>query len=532
MNGNEAPQRDPQETTATTFQNAEEVQPPNRKEVDEAIARLKNNKSAGTDEIPAELLKEAGATFKDYFHQLIVKIWNEERMPTDWNTSIICPIHKKGDRRECKNYRGISLLNIAYKILASIMCERLKPHVIRIIGPYQCGFMPGKSTTDQIFTLRQILEKTHEFQVDTHHLFIDFKQAYDTPTRDELFKAMNRFGIPSKLIKLCRMTLLDTRSCVRINGATSNTFTTIRGFRQGDALSCSFFNILLEFIMQVANINTRNIIYTKSSQILGYADDLDVIGRTTKDVADNFLAIERAAEDVGLKINEDKTKYLLSSRRENSHNRIGQNISIGNHRFEAVRNFIYLGTEVTYDNDITSEIKRRIMLASRCLYGLSKMMRSKNLSRKSKIKLYHELVQPVLLYEAGSWSLTTTDEELLLVFERKILRMIFGPIRENGEWRIRYNHELQELYQHADVVQKIRTKRLSWAGHVVRMDDDQPAKKVFSREPSGTRRRGRPRTRWVDLVESDTADLGIPNWRGTANSRTEWSSLIRLAESI
>ena len=60
-----------------------------------------------------------------------------------------------------------------------------------------------------------------------------------------------------------------------------------------------------------------------------------------------------------------------------------------------------------------------------------------------------------------------------MVFERKILRIIFGPIRENGEWRIPYNHDLKELYQHADVVKKIRTKRLSWAGHIVRMDVDQ-----------------------------------------------------------
>ena len=118
-----------------------------------------------------------------------------------------------------------------------------------------------------------------------------------------------------------------------------------------------------------------------------------------------------------------------------------------------------------------------------------------------------------------------------MVFERKILRMIFGPIRENGEWRIRYNHELKELYQHADVVKKIRTKRLSWAGHVVRMDDDLPAKKVFFSNPSGTRRRGRQKTRWVDLVNRDAEQLAIPSWRGTANSRTEWSRIIRLAES-
>ena len=61
-----------------------------------------------------ELLKEAGAMFNKYFHKLKVRIWNEEKMPEDWNTSSICPIHKKGDRIECKIYRGISLLNTAY----------------------------------------------------------------------------------------------------------------------------------------------------------------------------------------------------------------------------------------------------------------------------------------------------------------------------------------------------------------------------------------------------------------------------------
>lgn len=513
------------------FQNTEDVPPPTRAEVNESIQRMKNNKSAGIDGIPAELFKAAGTSFNSAFHQLLTKIWNEETMPDDWKTSIICPIHKKGDRRECKNYRGISLLNIAYKILASIMCERLKPHVIRIIGPYQCGFMPGRSTTDQLFTLRQILEKTHEFQVDTYHLFIDFKQAYDTPTRDELFKAMNLFGIPSKLINLCRMTLTDTRSCVRVGGTTSKTFPTIRGFRQGDALSCSFFNILLELIMKVANINTRNIIYTKSSQILGYADDLDVVGRSKEDVTRSFLAIEKAAKDVGLQVNEDKTKHLLSSRSEASHNRLGQNIKIGHYQFEAVRNFIYLGSEVTHDNDVSSEIKRRIMLANKCLFGLSKMMRSKHLTRRTKIKLYHELIQPVLLYGAECWNLTSSDEELLMVFERKILRMIYGPIQEYGEWRIRYNHELYQLYQFADVSKRIRTKRLRWAGHVARMDDDLPAKQMFSKNPGGTRRRGRQRTRWVDLVNKDAEELGIPRWRETATSREDWSRRIHSTES-
>ena len=213
----------PQEETLV-FNSNEDVPQPTTEEVQSAIQRLKNNKSAGSDGIPAELLKAAGINFIDAFHQLLVKIWNAETMPNEWNQSIICPIHKKGDKKECKNYRGISLLNIAYKILASILSERLKPHVIKIVGSYQCGFMPDRSTTDQIFTLRQILEKTHEFQVDTHHLFIDFRQAYDTPQRNELFKAMNLFGIPSKLIKLCQMTLNDTCRSVKAAGTTMDNF--------------------------------------------------------------------------------------------------------------------------------------------------------------------------------------------------------------------------------------------------------------------------------------------------------------------
>ena len=84
-----------------------------------------------------------------------------------------CSILKKGDATICSNYRGISLLTIANVILSSLLCERLKPFVDKQIGSYQCGFRPGKSTIDQIFTLRQILEKIRDKQINTFHLFVD-----------------------------------------------------------------------------------------------------------------------------------------------------------------------------------------------------------------------------------------------------------------------------------------------------------------------------------------------------------------------
>ncbi|WP_333764848.1 RNA-directed DNA polymerase, partial [Streptomyces sp. IBSBF 2390] len=188
-------------------ENTVDVEAPSVEEIKAAIRKLKNNKSPGSDGIPAELLKHAGEHFVEHLHLLFQQIWSNLTMPSEWSLSMITPVYKKGDKKECKNYRGISVLNSAYKILSFILCERLKPYLHNIIGDYQCGFRPGKSTTDQIFTLRQILEKTREFQIDTHHLFIDFKQAYDCIIRDELYSAMMELGIPKRLILLCQMTL-------------------------------------------------------------------------------------------------------------------------------------------------------------------------------------------------------------------------------------------------------------------------------------------------------------------------------------
>jgi hypothetical protein len=84
------------------------------------------------------------------------------------------------------------------------------------LGEYQCGFCPGKSTINQIFTLSQIIEKTVEFQIGVQHLFIDFKAAYDSINCKKLYSAVEEFGIPRKLIKLVQMTMVKVECSVRI----------------------------------------------------------------------------------------------------------------------------------------------------------------------------------------------------------------------------------------------------------------------------------------------------------------------------
>ncbi|XP_055548204.1 uncharacterized protein LOC129731867 [Wyeomyia smithii] len=192
------------------------VDPPTLDEVKNACKELKNNKAAGKDDLPAELFKVGSERLCSAIHQIILRVWSEEQLPTDLLEGLICPIYEKGHRLECSNYRGITHLNSAYKILSRILFQRLRPLQEAFVGEYQCGFRVGRSTTDQMFTLRQILDKFREHNLQTHHLFIDFRAAYDTVKRNELWQIMLEHGFPTKLIKLIRATLDGFTSCVGV----------------------------------------------------------------------------------------------------------------------------------------------------------------------------------------------------------------------------------------------------------------------------------------------------------------------------
>jgi hypothetical protein len=117
---------------------------------------------------------------------------------------------------DCSYYRGISLLSTSYKILSNILLSRLTPYVDEIIGDHRCKFRRNRSTTDQIFYIRQILEKKWEYNGTVHQLFIDISKAYDSLRREVLYKILIEFGIPRKLVRLIKMCLNEIYSKIRI----------------------------------------------------------------------------------------------------------------------------------------------------------------------------------------------------------------------------------------------------------------------------------------------------------------------------
>ena len=157
---------------------------------------------------------------------------------------------------------------------------------------------------------------------------------------------------------------------------------------------------------------------------------------------------------------------------------------------------------------------------------LREAIHQKQNDKTTKLILYKTLILPVFLYGPEAWTLLSTDAAALRVFERKI----FGPVRVGDDFRIRVNSELYEHLTDMDVVQRINNQRLRWLGHVVRMEKDAPARRVFDAGICGSRQRGRSCIRRKDQIEEALSSIGVTNWHRRAKSRSAWKDVLRQAE--
>ena len=304
---------------------------------------------------------------------------------------------KKGDRKQCNNYRGISLLNIAYKIFAILLYNRLSNIIEPEIGNYLMGFRPNRSTIDNIFMVRQIYEKCHKYNIDLHNIFIDFSQAFDKVNRDVIYNSLSKHNIPDKLIKLIKLTMQQTKMKVKVNNRYSEWFETNTGVRQGDPLSDLLFSVVLDSV--ITKLEVRGKLTARLKQICAYADDIVIIGRTKRTLIDTFCKLRQEA--AGLIINNNKTKYLYYTRKTTH----PTYMDTEEEQFEQVNSFKYLGAMVNTDNSIEEEIKERIAAGNRTYHVHKKLFTSKLMSRNVKLQLYNTLICPTVTYVSETWVL-------------------------------------------------------------------------------------------------------------------------------
>jgi hypothetical protein len=284
--------------------------------------------------------------------------------------------------------------------------------------------------------------------------------------------------------------MAGSKATVRVDNQYTSTFPITNGVRQGDALSSILFDLVLEAILQKTNITGHT--GTKSTQILVYTDAVAIMSRSKNALKDTLINREKEARRRGLLVCEKKTKYMQVARVVHTN----EHLCCGQHKFEQVKEISYLGSQMNQTNSISIEIQARILSGSRCYYEYGKLMKPRALNRNSKLKVYKSLIRPVVTYGCEAWTVTIRDDQYLKISERRMLRKIFGPVQnEDGYWRIRMNYELKELIKNADIVRFIKSRRIAWLGHVMRMDDKRTPKRILEWKPICTRISGRPRKR-------------------------------------
>ena len=494
------------------------IAPPEKEEIVAAIKSLKNGKAPGQDNLNAELFKADPELAAQILQPLLTAIWEEKQIPEDWTEGVIVKIPKKGTLSNCNNWRGITLLSIPSKILAKIIIKRISEAVDQRLRKEQAGFRKGRRCTDQIFTLRNIIEQCTEWNRQLYINFVDFEKAFDSIHRESLWRILRAYGIPQQIVLVIK-SFYNNFKC-RVGNSKSN-FEVKTGVRQGCCMSALLFNVVIDWVMRrTTEDQSRGIRWTlfTSLEDLDFADDLALISHTHHHIQEKTSRLNTFAQQVGLKISQKKTEMMMLNVQTPTP------VTVNGEDLPTTEEFTYLGSTVRHDGGADSDIKNRLSKARNSFRMLNNVWKSSQYSNKTKIKLYQSCVLSTLLYGSECWRMTESDLNKLSTFHTKNLRRIlriFWPVTIS-------NHELLARCNQDSMETIIKRRRWRWIGHVCRREQDNLTRTALHWTPEGKRKRGRPKNTWRRTVEGELKTLHH-TW-GTiqklAQNRQEWRAFV------
>jgi hypothetical protein len=447
---------------------------------------------------------------------------------------------------------------VASKIFSRVILNRIQILLDNKLLEEQAGFRSNRSTIDQIFTLKLVMEKSREYNKPLCMCFIDLQKAYDSVNRELLWKVCRHYGLTGKTVRMLQLLYKNSKAQVRINGELSDSFDIETGVMQGGIPSPILFNILFDFIMrkviEEADVEGIKLAYGKSDffhttkdvfeelniLVLMYADDLVAMCNSADDLEKFIKTFEKVTQKFGLTMSVKKTCIMtLKQLKEDPTRRVIKDkevdmpdidIVIRNQKVDIVESFAYLGCFVSRDQSPEKEIETRVAKASTAFNMLrNAVWYRKTISIEAKLRIFRACVIPVLLYGSEVWSLTVTQERRLNTFYMACIRTIIGV---NLGDRMS-NENLLDLTGQPCLENIMRRNRLRWFGHVNRMQnvgDDGPRlvkKTMFSYVPDSRRpRNAGVRKRWEDKIMDDIGKCHISNWRRDTLNKDQWRALI------
>ena len=485
---------------------------------------MHNWKAPDPDSLVAELLKideSAEPIVLERFHVILVEVWTGGEVPQQWKDATIKVLYKKSDRSNCTNYRGISLLSHAGKVLLKIVANRLSDYCEAhgILPDEQYGFRPEQSTVGMLFVVRRLQELARWRRIPLYMCFVYLQKAYDSVDRELLWKVLARVGVPEEMIAVIRLFHDGMQAQVRMDdGEFSDWFEVTQGLRQGCVLSPLLFNIFFAAATEVVLVRfseddtiLKDLVYLEEEAGVGagtpleralravwgtlYADDAGVVSRSQKGLTRMMTTIVEVFGEFGLTVSEKKIETLLMRAPEKQPKKGGPPppplvIEAAGQKYAQTAQFRYLGGLVNEDGELTQEINHRSRAAWACIRRFSRELFDRPRAPwRLKVRLLRAEAMAALLYGCMTWAprrdhyrlLRRTRHRLLRRTHYRLLLRVIGYRRERGTYR-------QLLYAQAlkktgcqSVEATIRQRRLLFAGAMAR----QPAGRLPKRLMDG-----------------------------------------------
>ena len=408
-----------------------------------------------------------------------------------------------GSTAKCSNYHGISLLNIAFKILEAILKNRLEPAYDTVARDNQAGFKKKRGCRDQIFAIRQTVEQRHEYNRQTVLVFIDFKAAFDSVNRETIWCILESHGLPSKILQILRAMYTETFSTVRVYNSLSNPFAIVSGVRQGSILAPFLFNLVIDWALLEATENQPLGIALDDMVItdLDFADDICLLEDNIKDAQTLLELVTRAAAKGGLDINTSKTKFCSAYP--------GDQMTCNDAPIDRVNTFTYLGSNLQLDGDVSHEIQIRLGKATGRFKQLDKLWKQRSVPTRIKSKVYKACVESVLLYGCESWPVKASDTQRLDSFNCRCLRNLGAPTDTMSS--------------------TVQQRRLKWLGYTLRMEPNMipNACLEFEKADNWKRPPGGVKNSWRRLVKKELRPFLKPQKMTHKNWEASWFDLAK-----
>ena len=377
----------------------------------------------------------------------------------------------------------------------------------------QLGFMPGKSTVDAIFALRQTVEKYREKQKGLHLVFIDLEKVYDRVPRQEVCRCLREKGVSEKYVRIMKDMYAEATTQVRSTVRTTEKFKVKVGLHQGSTLRPYVFDI----VMDVTTSEVRE----EVPWCAMFADDIVLADLTREGVQRKLERWREKLEARGLKISRTKTEYMWTGGEEWQ-----GTVKLGQEDIKRASTFKYLGSVVSENGNLDAEVSYRIQCAWMNWRKSSGILCDRRFSAKVKGKFYKSVVRPAMLYGAETWPIKKEQERKLEVAEMRMLRWMCGVTRRD---KIR-NEWIRGTVKVVEVSRKAQERRLKWFGHVTRRENEYVCKRVMNMEVEEGRGRGRPKFRWRDRISDDMREEGLREQ--DIQDRGRWRRLTRNSDPI